>query len=90
MWMPVANACVVPQVGYIDDRFGPLGLAAVVVLALTAILIISVVDFVDQLHRDRPAAAPPPLLSQAASLLTQQRPSLRSQPFGDVALQRSM
>ena len=33
------------QVGYIDDRFGPLGLAAVVTLALTSIFIISVVDF---------------------------------------------
>lgn len=37
--------CAAPQVGYIDDRFGPLGLAAVVTLALTAIFVISVVDF---------------------------------------------
>ena len=34
------------QPGYIDDRFGPLGLATVVVLALTAIFIVSVTDFV--------------------------------------------
>lgn len=41
------------QVGYIDDRFGPLGLAAVVTLALTSIFIISVVDFtMDMIQRD--------------------------------------
>ena len=34
------------QVGYIDDPRGPLGLAGVVVLALTAILILEVLDFV--------------------------------------------
>jgi len=33
-------------VGYIDDPRGPLGLAGVVVLALTAILILEVLDFV--------------------------------------------
>lgn len=37
------------QVGYIDDPRGPLGLAGVVVLALTAILILEVLDFVDAL-----------------------------------------
>ena len=41
---------VTMQVGYIDDRFGPLGLAVVVVLALTAIFIISIADFVIQLR----------------------------------------
>lgn len=34
------------QVGYIDDPRGPLGLAGVVILALTAILILEVLDFV--------------------------------------------
>jgi len=38
------------QVGYIDDRFGPLGLAVVVVLALSAIFVISITDFVLQLR----------------------------------------
>jgi len=54
------------QVGYIDDRWGPLGLAGVVALALTAILIISIADFVDQLKATRapaPAPAPAPLPS---------------------------
>lgn len=45
-----ANAEMIVQVGYIDDRFGPLGLAAVVVLALTAIFIISIADLVLQLR----------------------------------------
>ena len=71
------------QVGYIDDRFGPLGLAAVVVLALTAILIISIVDFAEQLHRGaggtpQPAAGPPLAATSAPGWLTTQRPSLRS------------
>lgn len=89
------------QVGYIDDRFGPLGLAGVVVLALTAILIISIVDFVDQLNQNRPAPAPIPALGldAAASLMSlssssaqpslMSSPSLRSHPFGNPALQRS-
>lgn len=38
------------QPGYIDDRLGPLGLAGVVVLALTAIFIISITDFILQLR----------------------------------------
>ncbi len=38
------------QVGYIDDQNGPVCLAVVVVLALTAIFIVSSVDFVQQLH----------------------------------------
>ena len=42
------ETCLV-QVGYIDDPRGPLGLAGVVVLALTAILILEVLDFVDAL-----------------------------------------
>ena len=33
------------QVGFIDDRYGPQGLAVVVVLALLAIFVVSVVDF---------------------------------------------
>lgn len=44
----VVVTCLV-QVGYIDDPRGPLGLAGVVVLALTAILILEVLDFVDAL-----------------------------------------
>lgn len=48
-----AHAIAKKQVGYIDDRFGPLGLAAVVTLALTSIFIISVVDFtMDMIQRD--------------------------------------
>eukprot|EP00891_Asterochloris_glomerata_P008493 jgi/Astpho2/8493/e_gw1.00125.54.1_t len=35
------------QIGYIDDPRGPLGLSAVVITALTAILILSIVDFVE-------------------------------------------
>lgn len=46
--------------GYIDDRWGPLGLAGMVVLALSAILIISVADFVDQLKKAQHAPAPAP------------------------------
>ena len=38
------------QVGYIDDPRGPLGLAGVVILALTAILILEVLDFVAALR----------------------------------------
>ncbi|CAL8471696.1 g11238 [Coccomyxa elongata] len=78
-----ARAIAKKQVGYIDDRFGPLGLAAVVVLALTAILIISVIDFVEQMKGDKgpPPGPPAPLgpLSESASL--------RSGPFG---LQRAL
>lgn len=37
------------QVGYIDDPRGPIGLAGIVVLALTAILILEVLDFVHAL-----------------------------------------
>ena len=37
------------QVGYIDDPRGPIGLAGIVVLALTAILILEVMDFVTAL-----------------------------------------
>ena len=35
------------QIGYIDDPRGPLGLSAVVITALTAILVLSIVDFVE-------------------------------------------
>ena len=74
------------QVGYIDDRFGPLGLAAVVVLALTAILIISIVDFAEQLHSGKgrtpqPSAGPPLAAASAPGWLTTQGPSLRSMHF---------
>ena len=88
------------QVGYIDDRFGPLGLAGVVVLALTAILIISVVDFIEQMRKGTPPSGAPPPLSAPAALLDRvlhhtpaaaahphAAPSLRSAPFG--ALQAS-
>ena len=37
------------QVGYIDDPRGPLGLAGIVILALTAILILEVLDFANAL-----------------------------------------
>ena len=33
------------QIGFIDDRYGPQGLALVVVLALLAIFVVSIVDF---------------------------------------------
>jgi hypothetical protein len=56
------------QVGYIDDRFGPLGLAGVVVLALSAILVISLVDFAQQMHKgEAPAGAPPPLAASSSA-----------------------
>jgi SPX domain protein involved in polyphosphate accumulation/uncharacterized membrane protein YidH (DUF202 family) len=45
------------QVGYIDDRYGPLGLAAVVVAALSAILLVSLIDLV---HTLAPPPGPPP------------------------------
>ena len=38
------------QVGYIDDRYGPLCLAAVITLALSGIFIVSAIDFWQQLH----------------------------------------
>lgn len=38
------------SVGYIDDRFGPYGLATAVVCALTAILILSAAEFVGDLR----------------------------------------
>ncbi|KAK9825865.1 hypothetical protein WJX81_006134 [Elliptochloris bilobata] len=64
-----SRAIAKKSVGYIDDRWGPLGLAGVVALALTAILIISIADFVDQLkaqHTHAPAPAPSDwLLSRA-------------------------
>jgi uncharacterized membrane protein YidH (DUF202 family) len=44
-----AKAITRKQVGYIDDPRGPLGLAAVVITALSAILILSIVDFVDSM-----------------------------------------
>lgn len=68
-------------------------------LALTAILIISIVDFADQLHHNKPAPAPLPSLGHAAASLTSGQPasqwmsgqpSLRSHPFGTPELQRSL
>lgn len=56
--------------GYIDDRWGPLGLAGVVALALTAILIISIADFVDQLQTKQHAPAPAPAPLPEAWLLS--------------------
>lgn len=41
--------CAALKVGYIDDPRGPIGLAGIVVLALTAILILEVMDFVQAL-----------------------------------------
>ncbi|KAK9918747.1 hypothetical protein WJX75_006519 [Coccomyxa subellipsoidea] len=78
-----ARAISKKQVGHIDDRFGPLGLAGVVVLALTAILIISIVDFVQQMQaKDGPPPAPP-----APTGPLPDPTSLRSDPFG---LQRAL
>lgn len=50
-WHAANSQWCVPatQVGYIDDPRGPIGLAGVVVLALTAILILEVLDFVNAL-----------------------------------------
>jgi hypothetical protein len=63
-------------VGYIDDRFGPLGLAVVVVLALTAILIISIVDFVDELGKKHTGPSPPSLHAALMDLFGSWAPSL--------------
>lgn len=35
------------QPGHFDDRLGPLGLCVAVVLALSAILVVSIIDFVE-------------------------------------------
>jgi hypothetical protein len=43
-----------------DDRVGPLGLCACVVIALTAILFINLIDFYEVSHAAAPA--PPPAL----------------------------
>ncbi len=43
------------QVGYIDDQRGPVCLAAVVVLALSAIFAVSLVDFIQQLNHNSKA-----------------------------------
>ena len=48
-WSKKATYNFVTQVGYIDDPRGPIGLAGIVVLALTAILILEVLDFADAL-----------------------------------------
>ena len=48
------------QVGYIDDRYGPLGLAAVVVTALSAILVVSLLDAVAPPPGPPPPGPPPP------------------------------
>ena len=61
-----------------------------VVLALTAILIISIVDFVGQLHKGPggvpPTPAGPPLAAPSApGWVTTQRSSLRSMPFQGAA-----
>ncbi|EIE21857.1 hypothetical protein COCSUDRAFT_47964 [Coccomyxa subellipsoidea C-169] len=78
-----ARAISKKQVGHIDDRFGPLGLAGVVVLALSAILIISIVDFVQQMQsKTGPPPAPP-----APTDPLPDPTSLRSDPFG---LQRAL
>ncbi len=42
--------CLWLQVGYIDDRYGPLCLAAVITLALSGIFIVSAIDFAQQLR----------------------------------------
>ena len=75
------NPCCL-QVGYIDDRFGPLGLATVVVLALTAILVLSLVDFAEQLRSGRQSGGPPPpALGGPASLRRSPAAVLRALDF---------
>ena len=75
--------CLPPvQPQHFDDRVGPLGLCAAVVTALTAILICSIVDFVDFLEQAKsgggdtptpsPAPSPSPLPSPTLQLLGQQ------------------
>ena len=74
------------QIGYIDDRYGPLGLAAVVVTALTAILIVSLVD---SMHggagggADPPAPPPPPPPSSLSAALAAAVRSPAGLPFAD-------
>jgi uncharacterized membrane protein YidH (DUF202 family) len=50
------------QASYIDDRRGPLLLAALVVSALSAIFAVSVIDFIDQIEHwpSPPVPSPPP------------------------------
>ena len=56
-----SKAIAKKQVGYIDDRFGPLALSWVVVAALSAILIVSMVDFAKSMSPpDAPPAPTPP------------------------------
>ena len=54
-----SKAIAKKQVGYIDDRFGPLALSWVVIAALSAILIVSMVDFAKSMSPDAPPDAPP-------------------------------
>lgn len=66
-----SKAIAKKQVGYIDDRFGPLALSWVVVVALSAILIVSMVDFAKSLSPDVPPAPPsptPPIPPQPAPI----------------------
>jgi hypothetical protein len=50
-----------------DDRVGPLGLCAVVVTALVAILLVSLVDFYD--YMNEPVGPPPPPTGLGAGMM---------------------
>lgn len=51
-----------------DDRTGPLGLCVAVVIALFAILILSLVDFISVMNAKAPGP-PPPAAATTATLL---------------------
>lgn len=55
-----SKAIAKKQVGYIDDRFGPLALSWVVIAALSAILVVSMVDFAKSLAPSGPGPDSPP------------------------------
>ncbi len=60
--LPLASS----QPSQYDDRLGPLGLCAAVVLALTAILVLAFIDFWDITHQQpEPGPDPGPLPSPA-------------------------
>ncbi len=65
------------QASYIDDRRGPLLLAALVVSALSAIFVVSCMDLIDQIHHwPKPPPMPSPPLPS---------PSVPPVPFGPPA-----
>ena len=70
-----SKAIAKKQVGYIDDRFGPLALSWVVVAALSAILIVSMVDFAKSLSPDAPPSPPAPAPPAPVPPMPQPSPS---------------